>query len=386
MCASLSLLKKISWLALATSCLLLGKVYLGESSLDLAVQVLGLLIILRTLLGTAVSVTFIILFDLYHNPYHLFLLPILYIVATERVPRWRKWSPFQLLFFPAPASSYSYYENERPVSGWGIQAPTIVKRTRSSDGHRDIHWIEISGEKKGSDLFPRGLIVYFHGNGADCGDTASKVATIQAALNSHDKNLNWWAVSIEYPGYGPGKWGVSDCHIVPDAMRVLQKYWSSGSWQPSNTIVIGSSIGTGPACQIGVIVPDLRHVALISPYTSLVEVARDVVFPDVPGAIWLVRLLIAERFNSRQAVKSMKCSLSLHHGVADRLIPVSHSRDLYACHRWSKILHELQCGHIVMTTLHEPQCGHNDIPLEQFSNKLCDILFGQELQCRALQL
>lgn len=366
MCSTSFALKKVLWLALAVGGLTWRELCLGSSAMGIFVQVFSLLTTVKTLFGTTLSIAFIILFDLFHNPYHAFLLPIIYIVGTERIPRWRRWSVFQLLFFPAPGSSYSYDENEQPVRDWNITTTTTIKRVTSTEGRRDIHWIEISGEKSFGQ-FSRSLIVYFHGNGADCGYVVEKVAAIQTALNSHDKDNDWWAISIEYPGYGPGEWGVSDCYIVPDAIQVLQKYWNSGSWQPSNTIIIGSSIGTGPACQIGAIVPNLRHVALISPYTSLVEVARDFVFPNIPGAILLVRLLIGERFNNRRAVKSMMCSLSLHHGVFDSLIPVTHSRDLFENHRWNnKVLHELQCGH------------HN-IPLEQFNNKLCEILFRKVL-------
>ena len=65
-----------------------------------------------------------------------------------------------------------------------------------------------------------------------------------------------------------------------------------------------------------------RCIILMSPYTTIKEVAKNVV-----GAF--LALMVAEHFNNRDNMKIIRCPVLLIHGEADTLIPSQHSQILF---------------------------------------------------------
>ena len=95
---------------------------------------------------------------------------------------------------------------------------------------------------------------------------------------------------MEYPGYGLYKGKPSEESILKDAETVYDYLVENMKISESNIIVMGKSLGSGPACHLA------SHrspssLILITPYTSIAECAADLV-----GSF--CKYLIKERFRN----------------------------------------------------------------------------------------
>jgi fermentation-respiration switch protein FrsA (DUF1100 family) len=87
-------------------------------------------------------------------------------------------------------------------------------------------------------------------------------------------------------------------------------------------LVVGESLGTGVAIQLAAQRP-VAALSLEAPYTATVDVGAEIYW-------WLpVRLLMKDRFLSRDHIRAVQAPILIVHGDADRLIPVAHGRRLY---------------------------------------------------------
>lgn len=138
---------------------------------------------------------------------------------------------------------------------------------------------------------------------------------------------------LEYPGYGRSE-GRPDPESIQRAADATV-YALLGEWGftletfPGELAVFGVSLGTGAGLQWAV-----RHrvgrVALISPFTSMLAMARRTVG-------WPLCHLLRHRFNNRAhlaalAPRSDRPAVTIVHGNADRIVPFSMGRALAAEH------------------------------------------------------
>ena len=154
-------------------------------------------------------------------------------------------------------------------------------------------------------------VVHFHGNGEQLSDQAPLVRALS------DAGLG--ACAVEYPGYGlsranpPGEQA-----IYQDAETALQHLASLGV--PVSSVVLeGQSLGTGVAVEMARRGYGSRLV-LISPYTSIVDMARHVA-PFLP-----VGRLVTERFDTASKAPGIELPALVFHGEDDEIIPVSMGR------------------------------------------------------------
>ena len=149
-------------------------------------------------------------------------------------------------------------------------------------------------------------VVHFHGNGerlADLEWLADEVTSAGAGF-----------VAIEYPGYGLASGAPTEDSLVAAAADGLEYVTTKLGVDRASIVLSGQSIGTGVAMTMaergwG------RHVVLLSPYTSLPDVAAHA-FGFLP-----VRLLMRDRFNSLERAPRLKQPVTLIHGTMDELIP-----------------------------------------------------------------
>ena len=87
-------------------------------------------------------------------------------------------------------------------------------------------------------------------------------------------------------------------------------------------ILVGRSMGTGPACALASNNKKLAALVLLSPYTSLKAATRTYL-----GGF--VSFLVRERFDNLTAIKSVRCPTLIIHGQADEIIPESHAIELH---------------------------------------------------------
>ena len=93
-------------------------------------------------------------------------------------------------------------------------------------------------------------------------------------------------------------------------------------YDEKDIVLVGRSMGTGPACELASNCPQLAALVLISPYTSLKAATKTLL-----GT--LAAMLVRERFDNLTAITKVRCPTLIIHGQADTLIPESHAINLH---------------------------------------------------------
>lgn len=172
-------------------------------------------------------------------------------------------------------------------------------------------------------------VVFFHGNG---GSLAGATAETQLLATQ-----GYGILLVNYRGYGgnPGK--PSEDGLYADG-RAAMAFLKNAGVDPARTIVIGNSIGSGPAMQMA---REFNPAALIlvSPFDSLAEVAADAL-PLVP-----VRMLIRDQYDNVSKIGELGMPILIQHGTADRVVPYAHGQRLAAAGRSTTLQTYEGAGH-----------------------------------------
>lgn len=157
---------------------------------------------------------------------------------------------------------------------------------------------------------PKRVIVFFHGMGGEALNWAwySKIIP--------DDNL---LVLAEYPGYGAKSGQPSESTLFHSSEVLLDRIQER--W-PLPITVVGESLGSGVACYVASRRP-VDRLALVSPFTSVVDVAKSFA-PFLP-----VGVMLKDKFQSVNYLKSMQIPLHVLHGSNDKVVPVGLGRQLY---------------------------------------------------------
>ncbi len=214
---------------------------------------------------------------------------------------------FNQFIFPAPESSYLQDDYQ----------PDLIYIPRRSD--------PILSPKCDQDLpipclympYHNGstkLMLYFHGNAEDLGLAWELLDHIRSSMKIH-------VLAMEYPGYGIYPGPTTAEQIVEDALSVWEYLTEALGIRPSDIILFGRSLGSGPAIELAAQVNPCA-LLLMTAYISIREVVA-----SLAGrmASWLVH----ERFRNIDNIKDVKCPTFLIHGLRDTLIPPTHSQDLH---------------------------------------------------------
>ena len=166
----------------------------------------------------------------------------------------------------------------------------------------------------------RRLIIYFHGNAQDIGQAEEFLSPLASELDSH-------ILLVEYPTYGVyTNRELSEESICQDADHIFQHLVLRMGLRPSQIIVFGRSMGTGPSCYLASKYRNIGGLILFSAYKSVREAANSLVGSFLGG-------FVKERFNNIEAIQNVVCPVLFIHGKKDKMIPFSHTSDLYrACH------------------------------------------------------
>lgn len=112
----------------------------------------------------------------------------------------------------------------------------------------------------------------------------------------------------------------SEDRILEDASCVFSFFTELLGWRSKDIIIMGRSIGTGPAIWLSA-ERKPGALALISPHTSIRGVVRDLF-----GLGVVAQFLVNERFRNLEIIKQVTCPTFILHGEKDKLIPPSHSQ------------------------------------------------------------
>lgn len=153
-------------------------------------------------------------------------------------------------------------------------------------------------------------VLFSHGNGED-------LRYVHARLAAFNR-LGLSALAWDYPGYGrtPGK--PSEKTVYAAAETAFRHLVEERGFAPSNIVVCGYSIGSGPSCYLAEKHPDVGALLLLAPFKSAVRV------------VTRIRLLPFDPFPNLARLARTRCPVLVLHGTADRLIPSWHGEAVAA--------------------------------------------------------
>ena len=172
-------------------------------------------------------------------------------------------------------------------------------------------------------------ILYFHGNGADW--QSSVVATDRMVPQGYG------VLAAEYRGYRGNPGRPSEQGLIRDG-RAAVAWLAERGVAPSDTVVIGNSIGGGVATRVASEVQPAALI-LISPFSSLTELARE-------KAWWLpTGLMLRDRYDNAALLPQVRSPVLILHGDADDLIPLEHARRLARTRTGTELMVVRGAGH-----------------------------------------
>ncbi|HLQ18174.1 MAG TPA: alpha/beta fold hydrolase, partial [Tabrizicola sp.] len=159
----------------------------------------------------------------------------------------------------------------------------------------------------------RPTILFLHGNGGEIADRADRLAFYQAQ--------GFGAVFLSWRGYGGSTGAPSEAGLLADAKTAYDHLRGQGL-AADRIVVVGESLGTGPAVQLAATNP-VGALVLEAPYSAAVDIAR-AAYPWLP-----VGLLMKDQFRSRDHIAAVRAPILILHGEADEVIPPGFGRRLF---------------------------------------------------------
>jgi fermentation-respiration switch protein FrsA (DUF1100 family) len=157
----------------------------------------------------------------------------------------------------------------------------------------------------------KGLIFYLHGSN-DALNVWGKIAPVYT-------DLNYDLFMLDYRGYGKSEGKVtSESQLYSDVQTVYNNL--KLTYPESKIIVIGQSVGTGPAAMLAA-VNNPKKLILQAPYYSLPDWIHNVV-PDVDTSN------MKYQFRNYEFLQKTKASIIIFHGDADNAIYSGSSQKL----------------------------------------------------------
>jgi fermentation-respiration switch protein FrsA (DUF1100 family) len=159
----------------------------------------------------------------------------------------------------------------------------------------------------------RPVILFLHGNAGEIADRADRLAFYQAR--------GYGTAFLSWRGYGGSTGSPSETGLLTDA-KAAYDYLRGLGIPPDRIVLVGESLGTGPAVIIAAQNP-VAAVILEAPYSAAVDIARRA-YPWLP-----VGLLMKDQYRSRDHIVGIRAPLLILHGAKDRVIPQGFGKRLF---------------------------------------------------------
>ena len=155
----------------------------------------------------------------------------------------------------------------------------------------------------------RFTILYSHGNGEDLGDIAPFLDEL--------RGRGYAVFAYDYRGYGLSGGRPSEAGSYRDIEAAYDYLTGPLGVAPDRLILLGYSVGSGPAADLAVRRP-VAGLVIESGFTTAFR------------AVTRLPLLPFDRFRTIDKVARLSVPLLVIHGRDDHIIPFSHGRRLYA--------------------------------------------------------
>jgi uncharacterized protein len=182
------------------------------------------------------------------------------------------------------------------------------------------------------------VLLYLHGNGRNIG------ANLNHARRFHD--LGFSVLLMDYRGYGLSDGGFpTEAGVYEDAAAMWNYLVEQRRMAPKNIVIYGHSLGGAIAIDLAIKQPDAAASIVESSFTSIRQMV------DYYGnyRIFPVDLILQNKFDSIDKVRSLKMPVLFLHGTLDTTIPYQMSEQLFAAAPEPKRL------------LLIPTAGHNNL-------------------------
>jgi len=181
--------------------------------------------------------------------------------------------------------------------------------------------------------------VLYHGNAGSACDRAWYTELFGAA--------GYGYVLVEYAGYSNDTRSPSHELILADVKNVIAFL---SERQVAEVVVVGESIGTGPAAYHASLAAP-QKLLLISPFTNLAALAKN--------QFWFypTSLLVDNAYDNVAALANYKGAVQIIHGEKDTLIPLRQAQTLYDSLGTNKAIHIVS------------GVGHNDLFMDQTASE-----------------
>mmetsp|Transcript_9670 Transcript_9670/g.21573 ORF Transcript_9670/g.21573 Transcript_9670/m.21573 type:complete len:559 (+) Transcript_9670:92-1768(+) len=224
------------------------------------------------------------------------------------------------LLFPAPPASYGVDDFPQEL----IWVPrSLDPRTSGPEDCVPCLFLPYSSA--------RYLIFYLHSNGEDIGRCVQFCRSLRAQFQVH-------VFVVEYPGYGICPGGPCDeQRVTENAFAAFRFVYEVMQWPLDSIIVLGRSIGCGPAVSLAVEY-QVSGLILVSPMLSVKTLMHDLLGP--------LAYVVDERFPNWERVQRVVSPLLVVHGQKDFIIPFRHGVEIYnACKGRKLLVNPKDMGH-----------------------------------------
>ena len=237
----------------------------------------------------------------------------------------------RFIFFPAPVSETTPAAVNLAYQDIWIPIATSTSKPLGKTERLHGWWMPAADPEQG-------VVLYLHGNGANVGATVS-----------HCQRLHQLGLSIfvfDYRGYGRSEGSFpTEAQVYADTQAAWNYLTQVREIPPEQIFIYGHSLGGAIAIDLAVKQPEVAGLIVESSFTSMRRMV------DVRGGFGLfpADLLLTQKFNSLEKVRSLKMPVLFIHGTLDLTVPAEMSQTLFQAAPEPKQL------------LWVEDAGHNDV-------------------------
>ncbi|MCC7487142.1 MAG: alpha/beta hydrolase [Burkholderiales bacterium] len=176
----------------------------------------------------------------------------------------------------------------------------------------------------------RGTVLFFHGN---AGNISHRLEYLEMF-----HRLRYSTLIVDYRGYGLSTGAPSETGTYRDAAAAWEYLRHGRAARPGDIVIMGESLGGAVAAWLAARERP-RAVILASTFTSVPDLGAEL-YPFLP-----VRLVSRFRYDTIEAVRSIRAPILIAHSPEDDIVPYRHGRALHAAAAEPKAFLELSGGH-----------------------------------------